>query len=158
MFDFQSQTAEFRAQLSQEALVKLFDYWVSHSVDGRLPARSQIDPLDVPDLLSGIFLIDVDYQNGEPRFRFRLIGSRIATVVESDPTGMWFEDFYDKNNIGYMQKLYRSVALTGEPFTNHSHAPFSDKDFVKLDRLLLPLSSDGSQVDMILGYLSFENA
>ena len=40
-------------------LQRLYEYWRSKVRDRRLPARADIDPLDIPDLLSNLVLIDV---------------------------------------------------------------------------------------------------
>ncbi|TQV80846.1 PAS domain-containing protein [Denitrobaculum tricleocarpae] len=157
MFDVKQSASAFRDTIKSQPLARLYDYWVSKSRGGRLPSRAQIDPLDVPELLPIIFLVDVAWSRGEPDFRFRLVGSKITEIVGSDPTGRNFSSFYDDANLAPMTELYSRVARHGEPFVNNSSAPFSDKDFVKLARLLLPLSEDGEQVDMILGALVFEN-
>ncbi|WP_282608911.1 PAS domain-containing protein [Pelagibius sp. Alg239-R121] len=157
MFDVKQSSIAFRDTIKPEPLIRLYDYWLSKSAQGRIPSRAQIDPLDVPDLLSIIFLIDVIESGDEPEFRFRLVGSKITEVVGSDPTGRSFSAFYDEANLGPMTEIYNEVTRSGEPFVNNSTAPFSDKDYVRLARLLLPLSESGSRVDMILGALFFEN-
>ncbi len=157
MLDIEQSSIAFRETIKQPPLIRLYDYWMSKSADGKIPSRSQIDPLDVPDLLPSIFLVDVFWDGQQPEFRFRLVGSKIAEIVGCDPTGQHFDDFYDSDNIERMKALYRHIAERGEPFINNSQAPFAGKDFVKLARLLLPLSEDGVQVDMILGSLYFEN-
>lgn len=157
MFDVIQSAIGFREKINPEPLKRLYDYWLSKSKEGRIPGRAQIDPLDVPELLSNVFLVDVSWQSEEPDFRFRLIGSKITEVVGSNPTGQNFSSFYSEANLKPMTEIYCQVARLGEPFVNNSSAPFSDKDFVKMARLLLPLSEDGVRVDMILGALFFEN-
>ena len=157
MFDIKQSAIVFRDTIKSEPLVRLYDYWLSKSEQGNLPSRGRIDPLDVPELLPIIFLVDVLWTGDVPDFRFRLVGSKITEVVGADPTGRAFSSFYDEVNLGPMTELYGQVALQGEPFVNNSSAPFSNKDFVKLARLLLPLSEDGKRVDMIMGALFFEN-
>ena len=157
MFDIKQSALDFRDTLKPQPLIRLYDYWLSKSDQGRIPSRAQIDPLDVPDLLSIIFLIDViDDQEGQ-EFRFRLVGSKITEIVGSDPTGQSFTSFYDDENLEDMTAIYESVTSSGEPFMNSGTAPFSNKDYVRMVRLLLPLSEDGTRVDMILGCLFFEN-
>ncbi len=157
MFDVEQSVVAFRDKISPEPLIRLYDYWLSKSKEESIPSRAQIDPLDVPELLPIIFLVDVTWHNEEPEFSFRLVGSKITEVVGSDPTGKNFLSFYSEANLKPMTEIYAQVARSGVPFVNNSSAPFSDKDFVKLGRLLLPLSEDAVRVDMILGALFFEN-
>lgn len=157
MFDGKQSALDFRKTIVPHPLTKLYDYWLSKSAGGQIPSRAQIDPLDVPDLLSIIFLIDVIEGPDGTEFRFRLVGSKIVEVVGWDPTGQSFTSFYDEDNLEQMISIYRGVAQSGEPFLNNSTAPFSNKDYIRMVRLLLPLSEDGRRVDMILGCLFFEN-
>lgn len=157
MFDGKQSALDFRETIEPRPLVRLYDYWLSKFEGGQIPSRAQIDPLDVPDLLSIIFLIDVIDGADGPEFRFRLVGSKIVEVVGWDPTGQSFTSFYDEENLENMVALYDQVASSGEPFLNSSTAPFSNKDYIRMVRLLLPLSEDGARVDMILGCLFFEN-
>lgn len=157
MFDVEQSAIAFRDTINPEPLKRLYDYWLSKSKEKSIPSRAHIDPLDVPELLPIVFLVDVTWCNEEPEFSFRLVGSKITEVVGSDPTGKNFLSFYSEANLEPMTKIYTQVARRGEPFVNNSTAPFSDKDFVKMARLLLPLSEDAVRVDMILGALFFEN-
>jgi hypothetical protein len=157
MLDFKSSAIHFRQTLKAPPLIRLYDYWWSKSVDNRIPSRAQIDPLDVPDLLPTIFLVDVIDTGSGPGFRFRLVGSKITDVVGSDPTGLCFENFYNAANFNEVVEIYSKVVSRCEPFSNTTTAPFPDKDYVRFTRLLLPLSKQGERVDMILGCLYFEN-
>ena len=63
------------AELPDLKLRRLYDYWRSLCRGGRLPSRRDIDPLDIPDLLSNIFLLDVIGDAED--FVFRLAGSLV---------------------------------------------------------------------------------
>src|SRR3546814_12310908 len=55
-------------------LRRLYEYWCSRCQGGALPSRRDIDPLDIPDLLPNLFLLDVIGDAED--FVFRLAGSR----------------------------------------------------------------------------------
>jgi len=60
-------------------------YWKSKFVDGRIPSRQDIEPLDIPALLPQIILLDV---TREPwNFKFRLIGTNVVYHLAQDWTG-----------------------------------------------------------------------
>ncbi|MEN8197897.1 MAG: PAS domain-containing protein, partial [Pseudomonadota bacterium] len=67
-------------------------YWRAKCSDGRLPGRADIDPLDIPDLLPGIVLMDVAREKKRLRFRVRLAGTMVCNVHRRDITGEWVED------------------------------------------------------------------
>src|SRR3546814_2463406 len=72
----QAMTMAFNpAQLPDTKLRRLYEYWCSRCQGGALPSRRDIDPLDIPDLLPNLFLLDVIGDAED--FVFRLAGSRV---------------------------------------------------------------------------------
>src|SRR5215831_13779062 len=55
---------------SEPSICRLVQYWRCRCVEGRLPARADIDPVALPYILANIFLLDVR-RDEEPRRRFR---------------------------------------------------------------------------------------
>src|SRR6266446_8124780 len=51
-------------------------YWLARRGERRFPARSDIEPTDIPHLLSGILLLDVYYEPLD--LEYRLIGGDIV--------------------------------------------------------------------------------
>ncbi len=136
----------------------LLGYW-RDLIDrlGRLPQRSEIDPLNLPKLLPNLFLIDVVRDDGEaPRFRFRLLGGAI-TARESVRPGQFIDDFEamrDSQRImrHYHDTLDRRISIRSATLAwDHP-----TKEFITYHALLLPLSDDGRVVDMILGLAIYE--
>ncbi len=146
--------SEFRQQLTEPLLLQIYDYWNSLRAGRSMPARKDLDPGQLPRHLPNLMLIDV--LNEPRRFRYRLIGSRVVEASAENRTGQFFDEvafFKDNPNV---VKDYMSIAdsaaphLSSEPFINHSN-----KMTYKGRRLLLPLSSDGETVDMLLAYFYF---
>src|SRR3546814_19820071 len=75
----QAMTMAFNpAQLPDTKLRRLYEYWCSRCQGGALPSRRDIDPLDIPDLLPNLFLLDVIGDAED--FVFRLAGVRKRDV------------------------------------------------------------------------------
>src|SRR3546814_1338569 len=71
----------------------LYDYWQSiRPNDLALPGRRHFDPLDIPELLPNIWMLDV--KRDPLRFRFRLIGTEIVRFTGRDSTGQWLDEVY----------------------------------------------------------------
>ena len=68
----------FRAQLVTRGERDLFDYWLRSAGTRRMPARSDLDPLKVPQLLPHLGLIDV--RNGLDQASFRRVDARFSEV------------------------------------------------------------------------------
>jgi hypothetical protein len=63
----------------------VYRYWLSKHIDGRPPARRDLDPLiEIPRLVANIMLIDV-LPDG---FRYRLVGSENVLRGDHNPTGL----------------------------------------------------------------------
>jgi hypothetical protein len=137
-------------------LNEIHAYWLAKRGQRRMPARQDIEPTEIPRLLRNVMLIDVFHD--PVRFRYRLIGTNVADATGENRTGKCFDtmDFFAANPI--VEEQYATAAATGEPV--HSLEPFYRLDTgtrYDVERLLLPLSSDGVTVDMILVYFQFKS-
>ena len=128
---------------------KIFDYWVSIHPDSGLPGRQHFDPIDVPDLLPNIRLVDV--VGDPPRFQVRLCGDRVRDHFGSCQQGQFFDEMYPPfaNRPSYAD--FMAVIESGRPRVHQGFCELNPaKDFVPLERIVLPLASDGRTVDMLL--------
>jgi hypothetical protein len=131
---------------------KLFEYWRSlHRASGRLPGRAAFDPLAIPALLPYLTLIDV--VGRPPRFRYRLIGTRMVDALNGDFTGQWLDEVHARpDGSKPVFPSYTAVAMEGRPDWRRGpphFAGFIDR-CTELERVFLPLASDGETVDIII--------
>jgi hypothetical protein len=134
----------------------LHGYWASRRRGKRLPGRADIDPLDLPGLLPGIFLVDVLRGAGEDdlTFRFRLVGTAHLEINQVEITGMTLEKAFSPARLAPIRLAYMEVVAMRSPLlTTGLRAAVDGRCHVLFDRLLLPLASDGATVDMLLGHL-----
>jgi hypothetical protein len=71
-----TELCKFLHRPENAAFLEFYEYWLGkgRGAGKAMPARADIDPLDIPALLANVFLIDV--VPGNPRrFRFRLVGT-----------------------------------------------------------------------------------
>ena len=133
---------------------ELYRYWQSVAPEGKLPGRQHIDPADIVSLLPNIWLLDV---HREPlRFWRRLIGTKIEEFSGRNLTGGWVHDEMEETKLSDVQKFMVDVVETKLPDWRRKRPSISDhKDYAELERLFLPLASDGETVDMILAITVF---
>ena len=79
-----------------DRLRQAYEYWRRKAGARQLPSRLDIDPVEIPRLLPHIMLVDV---MGADLYRYRLIGTEIATAMGVNATGrlvheMLLEDGY----------------------------------------------------------------
>jgi hypothetical protein len=147
---------DFREQLGDPDLIRFYDFWAGLRGDRPMPSRKDLDPLHIPsEFLPNLMLIDVF--NEPRRYRYRLVGTHVVTASGEDRTGRTFE------NVGFFKvhpiviEQYERVVETGQPL--HSLEPFTNfksGSTYDVDRLLLPLSSDGRTVDMLVVLFHFK--
>ena len=75
-------------------LQRFYEYWLDKCRDDRLPARADIDPVDLHDMLPGIIIIDVVPEGGRRRFRFRLFGTAHVEFNQRDLTGKFIDEVF----------------------------------------------------------------
>jgi hypothetical protein len=127
----------------------LYEYWRSIFPDCRLPGRQHFDPAEVLRLLPSLLLIDV---HREPiSFKIRLVGSKIEEFAGENLTGKRFAHRLKGSHLRRAEKNLRTVVKLKEPSWRRGKPLIRwEKNFVELERLFLPLASDGETVDMIL--------
>src|SRR5215510_7912302 len=147
---------DFRKQLDDPDLIRFYDFWAGLRADRAIPSRKDLDPLEIPrEFLPNLMLIDV---LREPRrYRYRLLGTHVVTASGEDRTGRTFENvgFFKVNPI--VVEHYDRVVDTGQPL--HSLEPFTNFTSgatYDVHRLLLPLSSDGRTVEMLIVLFHFK--
>lgn len=139
-------------EATDEGLRAFYAYWVSRAPAGKLPGRQHIDPLDVPVLLPNLVLLDVvePESAGAPRFRVRLAGGTLVDLIGVNPTGQFIDDYVAENRRAQLNAAYTSVARdrVAHYWENQLWTP--GREFVRVQRLALPLARDGETVDMIV--------
>jgi hypothetical protein len=142
-------TASSDLALDRPELRNLLEYWqAKRRALGRLPARADIDPLEMRFALGHLILADVEH--GEPmRFRHRLIGTRIVEHAGYDATGLYVDDIPDKELAQRLLHSYRVVVATREPAHDRVGGMVGGRA-LNLEVLRLPLSSNGATIDMVL--------
>jgi hypothetical protein len=134
------------AAISDPIIKQVGLYWRSKIKNGLLPARGDIDPVEIPSLLRHIILWEVEHS--PLRFRGRLVGSHIVAMSGRDATGRYI-DYIDDN--GEIEAEYRAAAASGQPRYQERRAHWPNHDHKYYARLLLPLAKDGRSADMLFG-------
>jgi len=127
----------------------LYAYWQGLRRGRPAPARADIDPSQIAGILPNIGLFDVE--DSPRRYRIRLMGTRIVSWYGCDLTGRYLDemDFGEagKSTFAILDEVVDRVApayMTGE-YTKQ------DGRVIRYERLFMPLSSDGTRVDMVFG-------
>lgn len=137
-------------------LFTFFGYWDSARGAKAMPARSDIDPLDMPtELLPNLFLVEV--VDGGRRFKFRLVGSESTIAAGRSLTGFHIDEVNPNRAYGEdVANLYRRVLVRRRPVLSVSHFGFPDQEHRMTQRIMCPLSPDGEVVTMVISCQIFD--
>ena len=129
---------------------ELFAYWAARRESGRLPCRANIHPAHFKQHLPTVSLIDVATQ---PRsYRLRLAGTGLYGVYGREITGKTLEEIYSSTAVDYWRGELDKVVDERRPAVGVHNLAWRGSPHLSILWLRLPLATNGSDVDMILGY------
>jgi hypothetical protein len=139
-----SETTPFKD--ADPRLHQVYAYWQQKRGARAMPARRDIDPAELRSVLPYLMLIDVE---AGPRFRYRLFGTAVVEAVGMDPTGRYIDEVMIGAYKTFLLGLYHDMLTMKKPI--YSTSIYGTKRETKLwtQRLMLPLSSDGANVDKV---------
>lgn len=132
-----------------EKVRQIVDYWMAIHPSAGLPGRQHFDPLDVPALLPYIRLLDV--VGSLPRFRVRLMGTKVREFMGEEQTGRWLDEVFPNLHGSLTHaELVRTVTMKVPRWRRGKPAVALDRKFLDMERCYLPFAQDGKTVDMVL--------
>lgn len=144
----------FRDEIAHPRLAELYDYWRARRGANGAMLRADLEPLDLPKLLACLILSEV--WAGGHGIRYRLVGSEIVAAHGSDYTGKTIEELTSGATLAFTRELYGKIVSGGVPVYSEGHFRWEGKEYRWTKRLHLPLSRDGSAIDMVLAGQIFE--
>jgi hypothetical protein len=127
----------------------IYDYWLSKCSGRLMPARSDLDPTDMPKrLLPGICLVDV--VPDQRRYVYRLVGTADVEVRGYDPTGKSVLEGFFGPSIDDVLANYDRVVSSRAPHVDPQHFRASTGRYVTEATIFLPLSDDGTTVNKVM--------
>ena len=130
-------------------IIAMYEYWLGKCEGRMMPARSHIDPVDMPRrVLPGINLVDV--VSDERRYVYRLVGTGDVEVRGQDPTGKSVLEGFFAPSAEDALACYDRVVSTRAPFLDPEPFVAPDGRYMTEETIFLPLSDDGINVNKIL--------
>jgi hypothetical protein len=140
-----------------QLLAALRAYW-ARKRDGReMPRREDIVPGEIKYQLTHVLLADVI--DGGRDFRYRLVGSGLHRSFTAVPTGRLMSEAlapFGEDTVHGTIAAYRQVVLSRAPLRLRGAGALYGQDPKYFDALLMPLSDDGTSVNMIFGAFFFD--
>ncbi len=129
----------------------LYAYWLKIKGDLLMPCRKDLNPTDIPHLLSAIWMADV-IDGDEVNFKVRLFGTDLVRAFNREGTSMELDEF---SFTGDIIERFTNLVQTRQPYYLECEFPTESDDFNFYSTLTLPMSSDNENVDIIISALNF---
>lgn len=140
--------------LTDEALRDLTNYWRSIGEGRPVPLRRSFEPMSIPLLLPDVCMIELTQP--ERRFRYRLIGTRVAEKAGFDATGRFLDELGCGTTITFVIKLLQRCADLRQPVASLSSFGSGERAHLVVRRVFLPLTLGRGSVDQILCGQTFD--
>lgn len=112
-----------------------------------MPARADLDPADLSHLLPNILIHEVQ---AEPLdFRYRLVGSEIVRHINQNPTGTWMSQIPHQKKPSKLWNFLEDAVTNKHPVIANPPYLWQYKEFKFIEDIILPLSADGKNVNML---------
>ena len=134
---------------------RMHQYWLEKKGDRLMPARADIEPVEIKDLLPNVILTRLEY---EPfRVLYKLIGTRAVENAGMDYSGRYLDEIDFVSEFGTdWPAIYLSIAEHKMPVFGLCQIRFTDGVVKPYVCALFPLSSDGARVDQVLAIEDLE--
>ncbi|WP_374472912.1 PAS domain-containing protein [Phenylobacterium sp.] len=129
---------------------ELIRYWAQLRRGPRLPGRHDIHPSGFKRLLPTVSLIDVLHEPLD--YRIRLAGTDLYGVYGREITGRLISEVYASSAADYWRAELGQVVRDKRPAVGVHNLAWRGASHLSILWLRLPLASNGTDVDMILGY------
>jgi hypothetical protein len=131
-------------------IMALYHYWLSIHPAAGLPGRQHVDPCAMAPLLPHVFMVDV--ARVPLRFKYRLVGTEYVRLIGRELTGHYLDEVHPGFH-GLVRRQYAEAAEHGRPAYRKGPVLYAnpDRQYLGMERIIVPLAHDGADVDILLG-------
>jgi hypothetical protein len=128
-------------------LRRLYSDWEARR-HANFPKRSDFDPVDLGYALGTLSIMEI--QRAPLRFRLRLHGTKMGERLGFDLTGKFVDEAPNRDWAERVREPLETVARIGLPLRTWYPGERVIDDIWDIERLVLPISTDGTVCDMLL--------
>jgi hypothetical protein len=125
----------------------LYCHWLAKRGSRTMPPRSSLDPMDIRALLPYLIIVEkVDDQ-----FHYRLVGTAVTREFGHDLTGSFVGSYVTPPEYAAaLRAIYERVFAGARPIFTTGEYKAKSGAIHSVSRLMLPLSDDGTNVNMVV--------
>lgn len=144
-----TEAIDLQSPINQQSLA----YWEAKRGRRSMPSRRDIDPTEMVGILPYVFLLDV---NSEPLdFRYRLVGTVMDQHMIERHTGRWMSEIPHQRPPSIIWQSCQLVVESRCPYSSETPYVGKHRDFKHTEDIIMPLSDDDRVVNMLLVTAAF---
>ena len=122
---------------------QLLDLWRRKAGDRKMPARSEMTPRDLKDILRNILLVERVSQNPS-HYKFRLVGTGL-THMAGELTGKTIEEIVPPEHQPRWIECCDLILDGGQPMRFLGHVHLEGREYLDAENLYVPLANDNGE-------------
>jgi hypothetical protein len=139
-----------RAECTSLKVQRLHDYWQELRGGRAMPARGDVDAVEIFSLLPNIHVSE--WHENPDRVRYRVAGTELVASIGREISGHWLTDFHtDPKDVAETMVLYRQVIDRRAPIIGRTLGSMQRLGVDSFEWILCPLSEDGQRVTHFIG-------
>lgn len=146
-------TAAPQQHVEDARLAHVLSCWQRWRGSNLWPARDDIDPADLRQILSNLFLVEA--VDGGARFRYILSGATVRQQLGFELSGRYLDDTFTGVQLERATADYRTV-ISGYGHYALQHWSQRGRQVMQFRRLLLPIAADRIRIDLVLGFALYD--
>jgi hypothetical protein len=137
-------------ECTSKKVLRLHAYWLGLRNGRSMPARRDVDPVDIYTLLPNVHLSE--WHTDPERVRYRLAGTELVASIGREISGHWLTDFHtDPKDIEETMGLYRQVIQRRAPVLGRTVGTMQRLGIDSFEWIVCPLSDDDGVITHFLG-------
>jgi hypothetical protein len=146
-------TAAPQQDVEDARLAHALSCWQRWRGSNLWPAREDIDPDDLRQLLPNLFMVEA--VDGGAGFRYILSGVTVRQQLGFELSGRSLEDIFTGIQLERATADYRTV-ISGQGHYARQHWIQRGRRVMQFRRLLLPIAADRMRIDLVLGFALYD--
>jgi hypothetical protein len=146
-------TAAPQQHVEDARLAHVLSCWQRWRGSNLWPARNDIDPDDLRQILPNLFMVEAI--DGGERFRYILSGATVRQQLGFELSGRYLDDTFTGAQLERATADYRTVISGGGLYTLQIWSQ-RGRPVMQYRRLLLPMAADHMHINLVLGFALYD--
>jgi hypothetical protein len=139
-----------RAECTSEKVKRLHDYWQDLRGARSMPARRDVDALQIWPLLAYIHVSE--WHENPDRVRYRVAGTEVVASIGREISGHWLTEFHtDPKDVAETMMLYHQVIARRGPIIGRTLGSMQRLGVDSFEWILCPFSEDDGAITHFMG-------